>query len=709
MTQKTTDLPTWTQSDSAVRLGLVTFGILVLELAIIRWIGSQIRVFAYFSNLVLIAAFLGMGLGVALGRKYPRLFDYCFPALLAFSILLAFSERFGLINLSFPDISISLWGAESFNTSLSGFLLSTAIVLGVFWFIVFIFLCASIPVGWWFESLPPLRAYSYDLFGSLLGVISITVAAAFFAPPSVWFALGILPLALVNRRWIALLGIGVVVFAGISGRGASFSPYNRIDITNMDYSDITFNPDHARPEWNLSANRDYHQYLLDLSQSAIEGTPPESNRRFCKAVYELPFRIRPQRGRALIVGAGTGNDVAAALRCGFEQVVCVEIDPIILKIGRERHPERPYDNPRVKPVNNDARAYFEQNQKDRFDVVCYGLVDSHAMFSAMSTLRLDNYLYTVEGIRSGWRHVTPDGVLTLSFSTFAGPWIQQRLANILIEATGQTPVIIPHGYNFGVTFLVGRSITPALAKSIYSAPLTDIVADAQIRTPSDDWPFLYLRPGAVPYAYLAVLGIILLTAFFAVRKAFGGEIYSSKRFNIPLFLMGVAFMLLETRMVTELSLLFGSTWIVNSSVFAGILIMVLLANTLVSYKKPTTVKGWFAPLVVSLVIIWVFGSGFLNQFSIVPRGILGGLLFALPVFFAGVIVSTLLKESRDISGGLGSNLLGSVLGGCLEYLSMYAGLRKMTLLVIAVYLMAYLVLARRNSKPKDETQTLAEA
>src|SRR5439155_1188130 len=141
----------------------------------------------------------------------------------------------------------------------------------------------------------------------------------------------------------------------------------------------------------------------------------------------LPFSLTNERESALVVGAGTGNDVAAALRSGFKRVVSVDIDPLIMKIGKELHPERPYDDPRATRVVNDARAYFEQNADKRFDVVCFGLLDSHAMFSAMSSLRLENYVYTRESIRSAWRLVKPGGVLTVSFSIYTGEWLSDRL------------------------------------------------------------------------------------------------------------------------------------------------------------------------------------------------------------------------------------------------------------------------------------------
>jgi hypothetical protein len=224
----TTPLPLWTREVSARRsawyLGLTTFSILVLELAAIRWIGSQIRVFAYFANLVLMAVFLGMGLGVALGRRYPHLFEWVFPALLVLAAVLALSKQVGLMDLGFPDPSISLWGADVRMVSFGQFCLATLVVVGLFWLVALVFLLMAIPVGWWFGQLPPLRAYTYDLLGSLLGVLAFTAVAALHLPPAVWFGLGLLPLAWVSRRWWAILGIGVILLTGWASQGAYFSP-----------------------------------------------------------------------------------------------------------------------------------------------------------------------------------------------------------------------------------------------------------------------------------------------------------------------------------------------------------------------------------------------------------------------------------------------------------------------------------------------------
>ena len=678
------------------RMMLTTFSILALELAMIRWVGTQIRVAAYFSNLVLIAAFLGIGLGAAIGPRRPQWFAATLPILVVVVGVLSLSEPFGFVRFAFPDPTINLWGATIREQQKAGnFLLACLAVLASFWAITAVFFAMGLPLGWLFSRMEPLRAYRWDIAGSLLGVVVMSIAAWAGTPPPVWFTIAVVPVLLLHRTLINLLCAGaVVIAAAYSMSGAVFSPYNRIDIVPA----VTRlgKPALERPEWELSVNRDYHQYMFDLSHARDPGAVTNETRDLVRASYEVPFRVSDKQGSAMIVGAGTGNDDAAALRAGFRHVVSVDIDPRIIALGRAMHPERPYDDPRVVPVVNDARAWFEQNN-ELFDVVCYGLLDSHAMFSAMSTLRLDNYVYTIEGVRAGWAHVAPDGVLSISFSVAAGEWMVQRLTRVIEEATGIEPIIVDHRYNFGVTFLVGRTLTAERVAQVFpqSGRLTH--KDASLRVPTDDWPFLYLRPHTRPTAYIVVVALIALTGFSGVRAAFGAALARS-RFDGHMFLLGAGFMLLETRMVTELSLLFGSTWIVNSCVIAGILVMIMLANTLIEHWQPRKIEFVYAPLTVSLLLIWTFSAGVLNRLDVLPRAALAGLIYSLPVFFAGMIFSTSLKRARDTSAALGANLCGAVFGGLLEYLSMLTGMKALTLLALALYLASMLLLLRLTGK-----------
>jgi hypothetical protein len=168
-------------------------------------------------------------------------------------------------------------------------------------------------------------------------------------------------------------------------------------------------------------------------------------------------------------------------------------------------------------------------------------------------------------------------------------------------------------------------------------------------------------------------------------------------FDFPLFFLGAAFLLIETRGVTDLSLLFGSTWIVNSAVFGGILFVVWLANLWVLKKQPANVLPFFIPLLLALLVSWAVRPSALLELPLPLAGALGGILNALPIGFAGIVFSTLLARSPDPAASLGSNLIGAVVGGALEYLSIAVGLRALTLLAMGLYLMALLLIMRRRS------------
>jgi SAM-dependent methyltransferase len=668
---------------TSFQIALATFGILALELALIRWTSGQIRAFAYFNNLVLIAAFLGMGLGLALGRRYGGLVHWTLPTLLVVAGPLALAEPLGLVHLRFPDPSVHTWGAEILEGARAFLHVSVFVALIVA--IVAVFLLAGSAVGCLFPRLPALRAYRWDLAGSLLGVIAVAAVTATGAGPAVWLALGVAPFAWLSRRPLSLLsGAAVIALGAYSTQGATFSPYNRIDL---------------RKEANsirLEVNRDFHQYMHDLSDHAIETAPDPESRLAIRRSYDLPFAINERRGSALVVGAGTGNDAQAALRNGYERIVSVDIDRQIVALGRQLHPERPYSDPRVSAVVDDARAVFERQKGETYDAVVFGLLDSHAMFTALSTLRLDNYVYTEEGIRAAWEHVAPEGHLSISFSVFAGPWIADRLHWTIARATGREPLAVLHGMHYGCTFVVPGPAASLDFEEFDFPPVRPSQPSKNVRTTSDDWPFLYVRPGTFPWGYVLVLGLVILLAGVSMPLAFGRRALGAD-FDPVLFLMGAGFLLIETRGVTSLSLLFGSTWVVNTAVFSGILLMALVANEAVWRFRPTRVMPWFGGLLASVALLWAIPPSMLTGLPVVTRGVLGGMINGLPVAFAGVIVSILLARSGNAAASLGSNLLGSVIGGCLEYLSMVAGLRALALLALALYLGALLMALRRGT------------
>ncbi len=93
----------------------------------------------------------------------------------------------------------------------------------------------------------------------------------------------------------------------------------------------------------------------------------------------------------------------------------------------------------------------------------------------------------------------------------------------------------------------------------------------------------------------------------------------------------------------------------------------------------------------------------LNQPTLGLRGLLRGLSHAVPIGIAGILVSMMLVRSRTPAAALGSNLLGAVFGGCLEYCSMLFGLRVLVYLAAALYLIALVLLSVRAQSHSKAT------
>src|SRR5262249_21982189 len=150
--------------------------------------------------------------------------------------------------------------------------------------------------------------------------------------------------------------------------------------------------------------------------------------------YDAEYAGMPNPDRVLVVGAGSGNDVAAALRAGAKQVDAVDIDRAIVEMGRAHHPEHPYDDPRVRVIIDDARHAFKTLPPRSYDVVAFGVLDSHTQLGT-SSVRLDNYVFTQESFSDAARLVKPGGRLVVSALTSPG-WFRERYATMLTHACG---------------------------------------------------------------------------------------------------------------------------------------------------------------------------------------------------------------------------------------------------------------------------------
>jgi hypothetical protein len=680
---------------NARRLFLSGLAALLWELILIRWLGASIRIVAYFANLVLISAFFGMGTGALLTRFRWRLESLIAPLAALATLLGVWLGGYWHVNIGRRDELI--WAGGPRGLGLSGsdaerVLSATVILALVYCATALLFAAFGQYIGRLFKTHPPLRAYSLEVGGSLAGIGLFALLSSWQTTPTVWFAVGfvtlaaLLPPRLRDLAVVAVLGAVVLIGTRPNVSGHVWSPYYRITVepirtvTDRETGEeITFDP----PIGNvLTVNTDFHQMTLDLSPRPDEHAFVTEWRRF----YDRPYRdvgaLPP--GPLLVVGAGTGNDVAAALRNTDRRVTAVEIDPAIARLGRELHPEHPYQDPRVTLVIDDARSFFHRTD-ERYAMVVFGLLDSHRLLSAFSSVRLDNFIYTREAMDEVRSLLVPGGRVAVSFVTVR-PWIHERLLALLDQSFDEeTRVSVdPSGYANGTLFVNGRDRE--------TGPLASRTSQGgEIQVPTDDWPFLYLRERAIPTHNMVFIGLALLLSAGALLLLPKGE----RRLRLPYFFLGAAFFLLETSNVVRMSLLYGSTWWVNTVVFAGILALVLLSNL--------TAHFWRAPLGLCLAAMTVgillaagVPSERLLDLPPGPRAVVAVAVFLGPVYFGGLIFAQLIRRERRLFEAYGSNVLGAVLGGTGEYLSLLLGFRFLFFLALAFYVVVFLLLRREG-------------
>ena len=125
--------------------------------------------------------------------------------------------------------------------------------------------------------------------------------------------------------------------------------------------------------------------VLSIRSKQVRHKTRLSIRLTCVGSLSTIFRsyFIPGAKTALLVGAGSGNDAAGALRHGV-RVTAVEIDPVIIALGRRYHPERPYESRAVSVIVDDARSFFARTQES-YDVISFGLLDSHTTTTMTNT------------------------------------------------------------------------------------------------------------------------------------------------------------------------------------------------------------------------------------------------------------------------------------------------------------------------------------
>ncbi len=718
-----------TSADHARDLFLVGFLVLFLELACIRWFSAYVVFLQFFTNVILLAAFLGMSCG-CLAARAKRDWLKLFPLIALVTILAALGTLEGFKH--WQDIVVDVgaqrgspqevfFGTEYRDPDVAKFVVPIDAIAGVFFILVaLMFVGLGQVLGRAFDAYPDrVKAYTYNIGGSLAGIVGFSLLSFMNAPPVLWFAitLGGIGTMLYRARTLSLLGGAcmVALLVAVTAVLPTISPredYWRHDIRWSPYYAV----DHEGGHREILVNTVGHQVMIPFQESG--------------SFYSIIHLLRRHSGGApfgdvMVIGAGSGNDLAHALKFGAKHIDAVEIDPVIQATGIAAHPDKPYQDPRVERHLDDGRHFLRTTNKT-YDLVVYALVDSLMLHSGYANLRLESYLFTEQALADAARVLKPGGVF-VSYNYFRQGWIVERITAMATKAFGCPATVISLPYREVVTEATaggfsmiiggcdanivkafaekgplwlntqppnnmnvdGFSVDPATAPSSEGATWEKIapskVADTSPTQITDDWPFLYLKDRVIPslnlrsMALIGVLGLGLLVSFMPRRQM---------RLDGTMFFLGAAFMLLETKAVVQLALLFGSTWIVNSAVFFTVLVLILFANLFV-LKVQNVGRIWpYAGLIVLMGANFLIPTEAFLGGSIVTRYILPCVLALGPMFFAGIVFATRFRDSADPDLAFGSNIAGSVIGGLAEAFSTLLGFKYLLLIAIAFYLLS---------------------
>lgn len=680
--------------DSGSRVGLyiaLAAGLgMFAELVIIRMQADFFQLFAHFKNISLLSCFLGLGIGYSLkpGRTLSTPLAvplFAIQILIANMLLRFFDLNFLLLNPTSEQATMGLYNANQITDRMMSFGLLTFIF-------VFNSLC-FIPLGQLasrlMEKKAKLEAYSWNLVGSLIGIAVIIVLSYLWTTPAVWFAiivLSIIPFLKGYKSLSLALVPSLLVLIALAVPSRQFrvdyhSPYQIIS--------VVMEPENPR----LFSNNTWFQTMLDLRPETVE---KRADSKPLAEYYGLAYLYKPHPENVLIVGSGTGNDVASALRHGAQHVDAVEIDPVIIEVGKHLHPEAPYGDARVHVHNDDARSFIKRTDL-KYDLIVYGLLDSATLMSGNSAgMRMDSYVWTKEAFEEAKSKLKPDGVISMSACIY--PSMGPKIFRMLTETfDGLKPYVYRTNWDAGFTFLIGEGLQRPDQEPSFQ-DLTEEYSNMKDEPviSTDDWPFLFIFEKKYPISYMTVI-LVLFAISYVLLSHFSSV--KPRQYSGACFFLGAGFMLVETKSISQLALVYGSTWIVTSVVIASILVLAFLANLLILYK----VK--LPSVLIYLLVLASLGFGVyicdqnLSSLSATNERALMTLAMTLPLFFSGLAFSNEVLRVRSVSIALASNLLGAMLGGFLEYNAIYFGYKSLFYIAGVLYILAFLF----SSFEKDKT------
>ena len=671
---------------------------LFLELSIIRIHSSFIHFFSFFKNISLISCFLGLGIGYALKNYKIYSINWIYPLLTIQIIVLFLLNQTPVSTLLINPIAERFAMGQDTARSVSHLFLIYSFVLFIYLFNALCFVPVGHMIARLMKPVEGLKAYSLNLIGSLFGIFLFLILSFLWFPPTIWILISYLIFLVINSKnknknifsgFCVILVVTMLSSFVKDKKQTIYSPYQNISIQHLTtpLNPIIIQTSHLFYQALLNLSEDLNYEMSGRVEGNIFGHHVDVKHE--REFYNLPYLISPLLPKKImIVGSGAGNDVAAANRFNINMIDAVEIDPVIADLGKKYHPEEPYNKGNVDLYIDDARSFIKNNQ-NKYSAIIYGLLDSQTNLSSKGGIRLDSYVYTVEAFEEARNILKDDGVMYLSFFVQA-PELGFKIFKMLEKTFGHKPLVLKSELNDRYVFVAKNEKQSKLnINKLKYFKITKVFEQDQaykIDLSTDDWPFIYMPSKVYPLTYLVIVILLVSSSIIFLNKIIK---IKKNNFSFICFFLGAGFMLVETKCITEMAKIYGSTWMVTSIVIGVVLIMAFIANLLVIKKVRLNILQVYLLLIVSLFL------GFLSSktgFNIINQKIFNlffPLILTLPILFSGIAFSKELSKIKSASQAISANILGAMLGGFLEYNSMYFGFSSLYLLAGFLYFLAF--------------------
>ena len=236
------------------RIALISGTVLALELALIREVPAEVRAISYFTNLIFMSSFFGLGIGCMLERA--RSYAWLLPLGLGAVATFVFATR-GLVIYDGSQ-AVHYWLQHDVPQGTAANLPLFPAALLAFCVCALPFVALGQRLACSMNELPRLHAYGWDIFGSLAGTLVFVAASALRVPPFIWPPLLMLLLSLMLvRSWSSRalhVGAGMLfLLLSHSQYPAQWSPYYYVQHQTEDVGERVW------------VNSSFHQLAVNLS------------------------------------------------------------------------------------------------------------------------------------------------------------------------------------------------------------------------------------------------------------------------------------------------------------------------------------------------------------------------------------------------------------------------------------------------------------